>query len=237
MNKFLLATLSCLIAATLNAADSQWTTSLPQAKGIAARDGKLILLDFTGSDWCGWCKKLHQETFEQQAFLDFAAKNLVLVEVDFPHNKAQSDELKAANDALKNKYNVHGFPTLVLMKSDETVLWKQPGYLPGGPAAMISQVSHYMANPVAATAPAAAAPTQAPAGSVRMPIYDPPPQHLPGDAPKLSGILYSSRHASAVVNGRTCEEGDIIEGARIVKIARDKVTVEWKGQVLQLRIN
>jgi len=128
------------MAGSLMAADSSWLTSVPDAKAQAKKENKLVLLDFTGSDWCGWCKKLDAETFSKPAFADYAKKNLVLVEVDFPHAKALSADLKAANKALKEKYEVTGFPTLVVMKADGTVVWKQVGYLKGGPSAMIAKL-------------------------------------------------------------------------------------------------
>jgi thioredoxin-related protein len=125
----------------LLAADAQWLTSVPDATAQAKKENKLILLDFTGSDWCGWCKKLDAETFSKSEFADYAKKNLVLVEVDFPAQKQQSAELKNANKALQEKYKVEGYPTLVVLKPDGTVLWNQSGYLAGGPAAMIAKLN------------------------------------------------------------------------------------------------
>jgi uncharacterized protein YyaL (SSP411 family) len=127
-------------AATLMAADATWLTSVPDAKAEAAKANKLVLLDFTGSDWCGWCKKLDAETFSKPEFAQYAAKNLVLVEVDFPAKKPQSAELQAANQALQKKYNVTGYPTLVVMKPDGAVVWTRTGYLAGGPAALIAEL-------------------------------------------------------------------------------------------------
>jgi protein disulfide-isomerase len=112
----------------LFASDSTWLTSLPEAKTKAKQEQKLVLLDFTGSDWCPYCIKLHKEVLSKSEFTDYAKKNLVLVEVDFPNQKPQSDELKAANKALKAKYEITGFPTLVLVKPDGTAVWKQVGY-------------------------------------------------------------------------------------------------------------
>jgi thioredoxin-related protein len=140
MKRILVALFVCCMAGSLMAADSSWLTSVPDAKAQAKKENKLVLLDFTGSDWCGWCKKLDAETFSKPAFADYAKKNLVLVEVDFPHAKALSADLKAANKALKEKYEVTGFPTLVVMKADGTVVWKQVGYLKGGPSAMIAKL-------------------------------------------------------------------------------------------------
>jgi len=140
MKRILSALLFCCLAGTLLAADPSWLTSLPDAKAKAEKEKKLLLLDFTGSDWCGWCKKLDAETFSKPEFAEYASKHLVLVQVDFPANKPQSDELKAANKALGIKYGISGYPTLLAMKPDGTVVWKQVGYLEGGPSAMIAKL-------------------------------------------------------------------------------------------------
>ncbi len=140
MKKVLSAIIACCVAGAVLAAESSWLTSLPDAKAKAEKEQKLLLLDFTGSDWCGWCKKLDAETFSKSEFVEYAKKNLVLVEVDFPAQKPQTDEQKAANKALGAKYEVSGYPTLLLMKPDGKVLWKQVGYLAGGPSAMIAKL-------------------------------------------------------------------------------------------------
>ncbi len=124
----------------LLAAEAEWLTSVPDATAQAKKEHKLILLDFTGSDWCGWCKKLDSETFTKPAFTDYAKTNLVLVTVDFPAQKPQPDALKAANKELQEKYAVRGYPTIILLKPDGTVLFKQVGYLAGGPEAMIAKI-------------------------------------------------------------------------------------------------
>jgi thioredoxin-related protein len=140
MKKIIFTLLACWMTGQLLAADAPWLTSVPDATAQAKKENKLVLLDFTGSDWCGWCKKLDAETFSKSDFTDYARKNLVLVEVDFPAQKQQSAELKAANKALQEKYSVNGYPTLVVLKPDGTVLWKQVGYLAGGPEAMIAKL-------------------------------------------------------------------------------------------------
>ena len=140
MKRILVALFVCCLTGSLMASDASWLTSVPDAKAKAEKEKKLVLLDFTGSDWCGWCKKLDAETFTKPAFADYASKNLVLVEVDFPKSKVLSEDQKAANKALKEKYEVSGFPTLVVMKPDGTVVWKQVGYMKGGPEAMIAKL-------------------------------------------------------------------------------------------------
>jgi thioredoxin-related protein len=97
------------------------------------------MLDFTGSDWCGWCIKLKKEVFSQEAFQEYAESELVLVELDFPRNKLQSDELKAQNQALAQKYGVRGFPTIILL-SPEGELIARTGYRPGGAEAYVAHL-------------------------------------------------------------------------------------------------
>jgi thioredoxin-related protein len=141
MKKIMMALLACCALAQVRAADLTWLTDLPKAEQQAKSENKIVLMDFTGSDWCSWCKKLDQDTFSQQQFADYANKNLVLVQLDFPANKPQSDELKNANAALASKYNVDGYPTLIALKPDGTVIWTQVGYLEGGPKALIDQLN------------------------------------------------------------------------------------------------
>jgi thioredoxin-related protein len=124
----------------LQAADLTWLTSVPDAQAQAKKESKLVLLNFTGSDWCSWCKKLDAEVFEQQQFADYAKKNLVLVVVDFPNQKKLDATLAKANDGLKDKYKVTGYPTLVVLKPDGTVVWNQVGYMEGGPKAVIAKL-------------------------------------------------------------------------------------------------
>jgi thioredoxin-related protein len=140
MKKILIALLACCAVAQIHAADLTWLTDVPKAEQQAKADNKLVLLDFTGSDWCGWCMKLDKDTFDQPEFADYAAKNLVLVQLDYPQHKDQSDDLKSANAALAKKYEIDGYPTLIALKPDGTVAWKQVGYLEGGPKALIAKL-------------------------------------------------------------------------------------------------
>lgn len=118
-----------------------WGDDYKAALATAAKEHKDVLLDFTGSDWCGWCIKLKRDTFDKPEFKDFADKNLVLVEIDFPQTKSQSAEVKKQNDALQQQYQVQGFPTLVLLSPEGKVIKQQSGYIPGGPKGFIEWVS------------------------------------------------------------------------------------------------
>lgn len=130
--------LSLSLFGALSAAD--WSTDLPKAVAKAKSEGKLVLVDFTGSDWCGWCVKLKTEVFDTPAFNDYAAKNLVLVEVDFPRKKEISASQKATNQALADKYGIRGFPTLIILDGNGQQVG-QLGYIPGGPAPMIAELT------------------------------------------------------------------------------------------------
>lgn len=140
MKKIMVALMACCAVAGIHAAELNWLTDLPKAEAQAKDENKLVLMDFTGSDWCPWCKKMDKDTLEQQQFADYAQKNLVLVLVDFPNSKPQSAELKAANAALAKKYGVDGYPTLIAVKPDGSVVMTQVGYLEGGPQAFIDEI-------------------------------------------------------------------------------------------------
>jgi|SRR5581483_5685989 len=146
MKKLIAIFMGCALGAQMLTAAPQWLTSVPDAQAQAKKDNKLVFLDFTGSDWCVWCKKLDADVFTKPEFERYAAKNLVLVEVDFPNAKPQSKELKEANAALQTKYSIEGFPTLIAMKPDGTVVWKQVGYLEGGPSAVIAKLDEAKAK-------------------------------------------------------------------------------------------
>jgi len=134
-----------LAAASLPAADLAWQTDLPKAQAAAKAQNKLVLLDFTGSDWCGWCIKLKKEVFSTPEFAAYAAKNLVLVEVDFPRKKTLPAEQKKANDALAAQYKIEGFPTIIVLGPDGKKVGEL-GYQPGGPKAFIAELEKLKAK-------------------------------------------------------------------------------------------
>ena len=108
-----------------------WTDDFDKALTQAKESGKYVLVDFSGSDWCGWCKKLDKEVFSKKEFKNYAETNLVCVLIDFPRNKPQSNKEKEANNALMEKYGVQGFPTILLLSPQGEVA-ATTGYEPGG---------------------------------------------------------------------------------------------------------
>ena len=123
------------------AADVKWTEDYAAALKKAKAEKKLVLLDFTGSDWCPWCIKIDKEVFAKPEFAKYAKDHLVLVKVDFPRRRKLSAEQKAANAKLQQQFKVRGFPTLVVVNADGKEIWRQPGYRPGGPKAFIASLS------------------------------------------------------------------------------------------------
>ena len=122
-----------------------WMTDFAAAKAKAKAEKKDLLVDFTGSDWCGWCIKLDKEVFSQEAFQNYAAEALVLVELDFPRGKDQSAELKAQNKALAEKYGIRGFPTILIL-SPEGELIEKTGYRRGGAESYVEHIMGILAS-------------------------------------------------------------------------------------------
>jgi len=136
MKTFLSLITITALSASAFATKEGWTDDLAKAKAQASAEGKRILLDFTGSDWCGWCKKLDAEVFSQQEFKDYAAKHLVLVEVDFPHGFKLPEAVKKQNDGLAQKFKIQGYPTIIIT-SPSGAKKGELGYMEGGPKAFI----------------------------------------------------------------------------------------------------
>lgn len=115
----------------------EWFTDMSKAQAVAKKEGKTILINFSGSDWCGWCIRLDEEVFSSDVFKEYAKKNLVLVVLDFPRRTAQAPELKAQNQQLAQKYQIRGFPTVLLVDASGKLLVRS-GYRPGGSAAYVN---------------------------------------------------------------------------------------------------
>lgn len=132
--------LTAILITTAIATPEGWLENFDTALATAKKEKKLVLANFTGSDWCPWCKVLANEVFSKQEFKDYAKTNLVLVEIDFPKNKSQSDETKKNNRALLEKYKVDGFPTLIIFNAEGKELDRFVGYQQGGPKAYIEKI-------------------------------------------------------------------------------------------------
>ena len=119
-----------VLCALLRTAGAEWETDYEKALAKGKTENKEVLLDFTGSDWCGPCIELRKRVFSRPEFNAYAAKTLVLVEIDYPQRKKQSAELKTQNEKLSHQYGIDekGFPTIVLLNPAGKVLREFSGY-------------------------------------------------------------------------------------------------------------
>ncbi|MEP2775227.1 MAG: thioredoxin family protein [Luteolibacter sp.] len=117
-----------------------WTSDFEAAKKQAAEENKNLLIDFTGSDWCGWCIRLKEEVFDKDEFKEGVKDKFVLVEIDFPQDDSKlSAETKAQNEKLGEAYAVAGYPTIMLTDAAGKP-FAQTGYQEGGPKAYVDHL-------------------------------------------------------------------------------------------------
>jgi thioredoxin-related protein len=122
------------------ASEGDWLTDIAKAKAKAKAEKRLILVNFTGSDWCPPCKMMHSEVLTKKEFLEYAKENLVLMEADFPKRTRQSAQLRRSNQALQEQYKVRGYPTFVLLDADGKEIWRHEGPHAGGPKAFVARL-------------------------------------------------------------------------------------------------
>ncbi len=140
----MLRTVLCLALATLAAA-ADWTVGWKQAAEAAAKANKPILANFTGSDWCSWCIKLEDEVFSTPEFAAWAKEKFILLKVDFPNQTALPADLAKDNQALAEKYEILGFPTVILLSANGTEIGRL-GYEAGGPKLWIDAADKILAG-------------------------------------------------------------------------------------------
>ena len=128
-------------------ADDLWQDDFDVAAKLAKEQGKDLLVDFTGSDWCGWCIRLDNEVFSKDEFRTTAVQDFVLVKLDFP----RTEEVKAKvpnperNSELSEKYGITSFPKILLMSADGEV-YAKTGYQAGGPVKYVEHLGEIRAS-------------------------------------------------------------------------------------------
>jgi len=122
-----------------------WMTDYEAAKAKAEAEGKPLLLEFTGSDWCPPCMALDENVFSREAFKAFAEAKVVAVKLDFPRGKEQSAELKAQNRRLAEQFGIEYFPTVLLVAPEGGVIAKT-GFRRGGAASYVKHLSELLAS-------------------------------------------------------------------------------------------
>jgi protein disulfide-isomerase len=210
-----------------------WLYDYKTALNHAAAQDKGILINFTGSDWCGWCIKLKKEVFDQPEFGAFAAENLILLEVDFPRGKPQSSQMRENNQKLSTQFGVKGYPTVFLLNSKGQKVAKT-GYAAGGAQNYISQLAKIKGIDWRSYTPVEQATAQAqtqlqpeavrPAKKKEL-VYTPPPPpaEIKYGELTLKGISGNSRKL-ALINDQTFFVGDIFK----VKTGDKQVSITCK---------
>jgi protein disulfide-isomerase len=229
---------------TARSQSAEWLTDAAAAQSKARQENKLVLLDFTGSDWCSWCIKLKREVFDQPEFARFAQSRLVLVTVDFPHVQTLPQLQQHANARLEQTYGVHSYPTIVLLNQDGKQVGRM-GYVSGGPAAFIAkleQVAGMNRNKPAAQAPKPVEPEKP-----RKPVtWTPPPPPVPIHYGPLAlkSISGAKERRMVLINNATMMVGETAkiraEDREVVvsckEIRDDSVLITCDGKPLELKL-
>ncbi|WP_281613214.1 thioredoxin family protein [Flammeovirga sp. SubArs3] len=119
-----------------------WINDANIAFKSAKEENRPMIMDFTGSDWCGWCKKIDKEIFDTPEFKKWVKENdIILLELDFPKSFKQSEQLRAQNYFLSQQYKIQGYPTILVVKDGKGI---QMGYQKGGAEAWIKSVEAQM---------------------------------------------------------------------------------------------
>lgn len=241
--KRILLSLTLMAAFCVQACALEWLTDLPTALVRAKKENKAVLLDFTGSDWCGWCMKLKSEVFDQFDFAVYANANLIMVEVDFPRRKTLSLQQINANENLASKYGIEGYPTIIVLNSEGQQIGKT-GYVQGGTGAFVARLNRFPGmphngSPATASAVVSAKP---PSAGTAQPATSPPPATY--GALTLKGISGSGKGRMALINNETLKIGesarvktmDTRVDVMVKEIRDDSVLIEVNGKAQELKL-
>lgn len=135
------AAASLLLSALASAGGASWHADFDAAQKEAEKAGKDLLVDFTGSDWCGWCIRLNKEVFDHEAFAAGVKGDFVLVALDFPNGQEARAKVPnpKRNSELRDLHGVNGYPTILLMTAKGEV-YGRTGYRQGGPEAYVQHL-------------------------------------------------------------------------------------------------
>lgn len=143
MKKIIITLVFVLGASSVQAQELYWETNVNKAIEVSKKTKKPMLLFFTGSDWCGWCIRLQKEVLKTPEFASWAKQNVVLVELDYPRSKPQTNEIKQQNSQLQQIFAIQGYPTVHFATVTETKgkinfnSLGNTGYVSGGPSAWL----------------------------------------------------------------------------------------------------
>jgi thioredoxin-related protein len=231
-----------LWAGRLQAESLEWLGDLGRAQEKAKAENKFVMLDFTGSDWCGWCIRLKREVFDKPEFAAFAQEKLVLVEVDFPEQKMMAHLQKQANAQLQRRFHVTGYPTIVMLGPDGEQLGRF-GFVNGGPPRFIDEVQSLIKRVKHPVAPPASEPVEPP----RKPfVFSLPPPVAPMHYGRLAlkGISGPKERRMVLINNASLMTGETAkvraEDRDVIIVCKDirenSVLVTCDGKELELKL-
>lgn len=125
---------ACAVTKEKKVETLEWHTNFDKARELSTKTGKPIFAFFTGSDWCGWCIRLQKNVFAKEAFIQWAKKEVVLLELDFPKRKELPEALQKQNQELASIFQVRGFPTVWFFTTSYNKKTKQVEIVPMGSA-------------------------------------------------------------------------------------------------------
>ncbi|WP_242131470.1 thioredoxin family protein [Aestuariivivens marinum] len=143
--------LSIFVSTLVVAQELTWHTNMTKASEIAIKENKPVMMFFTGSDWCGWCKRLQKEVFETSDFQTWAKDNVVLMELDFPRRTALDQATKVQNYQLQQIFKVSGYPTVFFVNPERKPDGKmnlnslgRTGYVRGGAQEWLAVANNFI---------------------------------------------------------------------------------------------
>lgn len=138
----LLILLSLLLVPSISAQEwsvYDWEVSIEEARERAAAEEKELLYFFAGSDWCSWCERLIGEVFSRELFRSFESSYVVPVLIDFPRQRAISEELRRRNLELQEEFGIEAYPTVVILTPQGEEKFRT-GYRQGGAGAYVNHL-------------------------------------------------------------------------------------------------
>jgi len=183
-----------------------WLNDFSMAQAQAKAEGKFVLVNFTGSDWCGWCIKLRKDVFLKPEFESYAKSNLVLVEIDFPKRKPLPPAVQQQNQKLAEQFQVQAYPTLIVLDARGAKLGRI-SYGAGGPKPFISEIEKLVrpqSETISTKAPAKKVEDTRQAGKLAA-VASTNPVDL-----ELRSITGTKQHRRAVINGKAFSPGETL---------------------------
>ncbi|WP_242133557.1 thioredoxin family protein [Aestuariivivens marinum] len=143
--------LTIFVSTLVVAQELTWHTDMTKASEIAIKENKPVMMFFTGSDWCGWCKRLQKEVFDTLDFQTWAKDNVVLMELDFPRRTALDQATKVQNYQLQQIFKVSGYPTVFFVNPEKKPDGKmnlnslgRTGYVRGGAQEWLTVANNFI---------------------------------------------------------------------------------------------